>query len=472
MFDSGADALRFIASGDVAMVDLKVVGVGGQWLHLTIPAARFGAKHLEQGVGFDGSSGSGYAQVESGDVAALPVIESAFLDPFFEKTTLSFLCRVVSADTGEPVSADPRGIAERAEAHLRHTGVADQAWMAPEYEFSVFDAVQVRCGPYDTRVRIASHEADGRDGGVAIPHQGGYLRVPPGDQLHDLRTEIASILLGLGVPVRYHHHEVGAAGQCELEVALEPLVRAADHAMLAKYVIKNVARRRGKLATFMPKPIFGEAGNGMHVHQRLTRAGRPVFFDSGPDRYADLSDVALYYISGILMHGRALAGITNPSTNSYKRLVEGYEAPVHLFFGLANRAAAVRVPRYAVRPDEKRIEYRPPDFTGNVYLSLAAMLMAGIDGIARRSLPRDHYFGPYEFDLSTADAEFRARIAALPRTLEEALDSLRADHEFLTAGDVFTPAFLSGWMGARLRQDARAVAVRPHPYEYQLYLDT
>lgn len=471
MFESAQEALNYIHSNNIDMVDLKVVGIAGQWLHVTIPARQFTQKHFELGVGYDGSSGSGFGKVESGDVVARPEPASAFLDPFFERPTLSFLCETVTADTREPMRNDPRTVAKRAVEYMRNTGIADEAWMAPEFEFHVLDSVDVVDTPYHTTVDIHSSETEPDGTSPAIGVKKGYLRIPPADHLHDLRTEICLVLEQLGIPVRYHHHEVGAPGQCEIEVDLQPLVAAADRAMLIKYVVKNVARRRGKLATFMPKVVFGEAGNGLHVHQRLTRGGEPIFFDTARRNYADLSDLALHYTAGLLVHGRALTGITNPSTNSFKRLVEGYEAPVNLFFSLANRSAAIRVPRYATDPDDKRIEYRPPDFSGNIYLTLAGMLMAGLDGIGRELDPAAHHLGPFDVDIAKQDAEFRAKITPLPRSLYVALEALRDDHAFLLEGEVFTPEFIAGWIEAKRSNDALNIAARPHPHEYALYLD-
>jgi glutamine synthetase len=283
---------------------------------------------------------------------------------------------------------------------------------------------------------------------------------------------MALALEDMGISIRYHHHEVGAPGQCEIEVGLEPLVVAADNAMLIKYVVKNVAARHGKIATFMPKPVFGEAGNGMHVHQKLDKGGRPLFYDDRERNYANLSELALDYIGGLLNHGRALTGLTNPSTNSFKRLVEGYEAPVNLFFSLANRSAAIRVPRYAVDPEVKRIEYRPPDFTGNIYLTLAAMLMAGLDGIQSPVDPAARHFGPYDVDIAAQNEEFKRAITPLPTSLEQALAALKDDCAFLTKGDVFSGAFLESWVDAKRVNEERAIAARPHPYEFALYLDT
>ena len=471
MFTSPAEALKFIKDNQIQMVDLKIVGLAGQWMHMTIPARQFTQKHFEEGVGYDGSSGSGFTRVESGDVNALPQPSTGFLDPFWEQPTLSFLCDTVTADTRQPFPNDPRTIARRAVEYMKSTGVADEAWMGPEFEFHILDRIDVVNEPYRTGVAIQCAETDSDGQTTPIPHKGGYLRTPPSEQLHDLRSEVALTLEQIGIPVRYHHHEVGAPGQCEVEVQLQPLLRAADQALIIKYVIKNVARKRGKIATFMPKPVFGEAGNGMHVHQCLTKGGRPLFYDERQKNYANLSDLALHYTAGLLDHGRALTGLTNPSTNSFKRLVEGYEAPVNLFFSLANRSAAIRVPRYAVAPQDKRIEYRPPDFTCNIYLALAGMVLAGLDGIQRKLDPGQHNMGPFDVDIAKQSVEFREKIAAVPRSLHDALDALRTDHAFLLKGEVFSAAFIRDWVDAKREKDARAVALRPHPYEYELHLD-
>ena len=471
MFASTSEALEYIADHDIAMVDLKIVGMAGQWLHLSVPARQFTARHFEEGVGYDGSAGAGFGKVENGDMAARPLPATAFLDPFWDRPTISFLCDTVTADTKEPFPSDPRIIAQRAVAYMRASGIADEAWMAPEFEFHVFDRVEVTDLPYAAGVVIRCSEVHPEGTTPPITTKRGYCRVPPADQLHNLRSEIALTLEDLGVPVRYHHHEVGAPGQCEIEVGLAPLLQAADRAMLIKYVVKNVARRNGRLATFMPKPVFGEAGNGMHVHQKLDKNGVPLFFDQAERNYAGLSDLALRYVGGLLKHGRALTAITNPSTNSFKRLVEGYEAPVNLFFSLANRSAAIRVPRYAVSPGEKRIEYRPPDASGNVYLVLASMLLAGLDGVRSNFDPGQHGFGPFDVDIAKQDEAFRSRITPLPRSLHDALTALEQDRAFLLKGEVFSNAFLDAWIAGKRANDAAAVAARPHPHEFQLYLD-
>jgi len=471
MFETAQEALKFIRDNKIDMVDLKVVGVRGQWLHLTIPARQFTQRHFEEGVGYDGSSGAGYTSVESGDVVARPEPTTAFVDPFPERPTLSFFCETLRADTKEPLPSDPRNIARRAVEYMRSTGIADEAWMAPEFEFHVLDRVHIVDSPYHLSVTIRSAETEPDGTTAAIAPKGGYLCIPPTEQLQDLRSEICLELEKIGIPIRYHHHEVGASGQCEIEVTLSPLLKSADQAMVIKYFVKNIARRRGKLATFMPKVVFGEAGNGMHVHQKLTKGGRQLFFDEKRRNYADLSDLALHYVAGLLIHGRGLTGITNPSTNSFKRLVEGYEAPVNLFFSLANRSAAIRVPRYAVSPEDKRIEYRPPDFSGNIYLTLAAMLMAGLDGIQNRIDPQAHHLGPFDVDIARQGHELRARITPLPHTLYDALEALQQDHGFLLKGGVFSPEFVAGWIAAKRSADAAVIASRPHPHEYVLYLD-
>lgn len=471
MFGSVTEALQYVARQKPEMVDLKIASIGGKWLHLSLPAHRLSAAHFEEGIGYDGSSGAGFSRVEDGDVVALPDVGTAFVDPFFRHPTLSFICTTVRADTKEPLASDPRGIAQRAVAYMKSTRIADRAMMAPEFEFNIFNRVHVINEPYRTVVEIESAETAGDGTTVHTPPRKGYLLAPPAEQVHDVRAEIAATLEQIGVAVRYHHHEVGACGQCEIEVELGDLVRAADQAMIVKYVAKNVAARHGMLATFMPKPVYGEAGNGMHVHQKLDRDNRPLFYDGGDKSYANLSKLALQYMGGLLAHGRALTGLTNPSTNSFKRLVPSFEAPVYLFFSIANRSAAIRVPRYAVTPETKRMEYRPPDGTCNVYLALAGMLMAGLDGIQTGIDVSARHFGPFDVDIAHQDAAFREAIVPLPATLSEALAALVEDQAFLTKNGVFTSAFLTAWAESRRGEETMEIARRPHPYEYQLYLD-
>ncbi len=471
MFDSAKSALDYVKKHDVAMVDLKIVGMAGEWLHVSIPRREFTAKFFAEGVGYDGSSVPGFTSLESGDLAAMPDPTTGFLDPFFERPTLSFICNTVVADTKERYDKDPRSVGQRAEAALIKCGVADRAVFGPEFEFNVFDGVHITDDPFHTVVRIVADRDVDEGVGFRIPPQRGYMRTPPLDWTHNLRTEICEVLERMNVPVHYHHHEVGAAGQCEIEIAMDTLTQVADRTMLIKYVTKNVARTHKKIATFMPKPVFAAAGNGMHVHQKLDLGDQHVFYDDSGKNYARLSDLALQYVSGLLLHGRSLTGLTNPSTNSFKRLVPGYEAPVNLFFSEANRSAAIRVPRYATRPEDKRIEYRPPDFTGNVYLTLAALLMAGLDGIRQKLRPEDHDFGPYDVDMAAA-MDLRTKVASVPSSVREAMASLSEDREYLLANGVFTHGLIDSWVDLKLNRDAKAVELRPHPYEYQLYLDT
>lgn len=472
MFDDFAQALQFIECKGVRMIDLKFGDLRGAWHHVTLPASQFTADLMTEGVGFDGS-GVGFKSVESGDMVLVPDLSSAALDPFWSMKTLSLICHVCEAGTLAPFAGDPRAILARAEAYLADQGVATHSAWGPELEFYVFDSVAVENGVNCASYRVDSREAEwgsGQDGtGYRIARYGGYHAMPPSDTLYDLRSEMVAELEGFGVPVRYHHHEAGGPGQCEIEVPMLGALAAADTAMLVKYVAKMVAGRHGQTATFMPKPLHDEAGNGMHFHQVLWQGERNLFYD--PAGYAGLSRTAQHYIGGLLEHGPALLAFTNPSTNSYRRLVPGYHAPVNLFFSLANRSAAIRVPRYAANEASKRIEFRPPDATCNVYLAIAAQLMAGLDGIRRKIDPTAAGFGPYDENIFAWSAEERGRIAALPASLEEALDALERDHGFLLAGGVFTADLIEAWVRDRREHDVAALQARPHPYEVALYFD-
>ena len=471
MFSNYETAREWIRKHDVRMVDLKFTDLPGRLHHVTVPAAAFDERLLEEGVGFDGSA-LGLRSVKSGDLVLRPELTTGFRDPFCQAETLSFLCSVHEADTRESSPADPRTVALRAEAFMRAEGIAEASVWGPEYEFYVFDRVswenEVNAAGYRVQSREADwHSAEGGHGHL-IPLHGGYHAIPPKDQLHDLRSEMCLVLEEMGIPVKYHHHEVGGPGQCEIEIPMLGLREAADATQLVKYATRMTARRHDQTVTYMPKPLFGEAGNGMHFHQMLKGAGGNLFYD--PAGYAKLSRTALAYVAGLLLHGPAVLAFTNPSTNSYRRLVPGYEAPVNAFFSLGNRSAAIRVPKYADKPDTTRIEFRPPDATGNVYLAMAAQLMAGLDGIRRNLDPTALGFGPIDRDVfAMSDAE-RREIRPLPRSLAEALDAVESDHDFLLAGEVFHRPLLERWIAAKRAED-RGVATRPHPYEVALYFD-
>jgi glutamine synthetase len=471
MFQALDEAVAFIRHKSVAMVDLKFCDLWGRWRHVTLPASRFNQRLLETGVGFDGSS-LGLSAVKSGDLVLVPELATAFLDPFWDVPTISFLCATLEADSRQPFPHDPRTLAARAEEFLRTSGVGDSSLWGPEFEFYLFDGVSYENGMNVAAYRVESREADWKShelgSGYTIPRHGGYHAIPPQDHLHNARTKISMHLETIGVPVKYHHHEVGGPGQCEIETRMLPMVRAGDVTLLAKYVARMMAREMGMTATFMPKPLFGEAGSGLHFHQQVWRGEANAFYDAAG--YGCLSETARFYIGGLLAHGAAVMALTNPSTNSYRRLVPGYEAPVSAIFSLGNRSAAIRIPKYANQPESARLEFRPPDATCNPYLAIAAQLMAGIDGVRRRTDPTALGFGPYDEDVFSWPAEKRAQIKALPTSLDEALDSLERDHGFLLEGDVFSREMLQRWV-KRKRSEERSVRDRPHPYEIELYYD-
>ncbi len=471
MFRDFQAAKRHVVDAGVEMVDLKFTDLAGRWHHVTIPSSQFKEELLRDGVGFDGSS-VGLRSVKAGDMVLLPDLTTGFRDPFWDSHCLSFICSAFEADTKQPFSRDPRNIARRAEEYMRELGVADESVWGPEFEFYVFDKVSFSNGVNTASYRVDSREAlwQSANGGLGhlIPLHGGYHVIPPKDQLFNLRSEMALELERIGIEVKYHHHEVGGPGQCEIETPLMTMLRAGDATQIVKYVAKMVARRHGQTVTFMPKPLFGEAGNGMHFHQQLRRGGENVFYSV--DGYGKLSQLALWYIGGLLHHGAAVLAFTNPSTNSYRRLVPGFEAPVNCFFSLGNRSAAIRVPKYADQPDTARFEFRPPDATCNVYLALAVQLMAGLDGIQRRLDPRELGFGPIDANIFTWTEEQRRAVKPLPASLREALEALERDHEFLLAGGVFDEGQIAEWI--RIKYDEYyGVRNRPHPFEIELYFD-
>jgi len=471
MFKDFASAAEYVQANQIQMIDLKFSDLWGRWHHVTIPQAEFDANLMEAGVGFDGSS-VGLKSVKSGDMVLVPDLSAAFVDPFWETPTLSFICNTLEADTKQPFGRDPRQIARRAEAYMRETGIADRSLWGPEFEFYIFDRVHFENGVNVASYRVESGEANwnsaGGGHGHYIPLHGGYHAIPPKDQLYNLRTRMVTLLEAAGVPVKYHHHEVGGPGQSEIETPLMGLLEAADASMTIKYITKMTAHQAGQTVTFLPKPLYGEAGNGMHFHQQLFKAGRNVFYDETHPLL--LSQTALHYIGGLLTHAPALLGFTNPSTNSYRRLVPGFEAPVNCFFSSGNRSAAIRVPKYATQPDKVRFEFRPPDATCNPYLAMAAMLMAGLDGIRRQIDPTAAGFGPYQEDIFSWTPERRAQIKNLPTSLGEAVQALETDHDFLLAGDIFDEEMISEWIQIKRRED-REVRTRPHPYEVELYYD-
>ncbi len=471
-FNSLHQAQRFAEQGHIQMIDLKFTDLWGRWHHLTIPRSQFTPALMEDGVGFDGSA-VGLKSVKTGDMVLVPDLTTGFVDPFWDVPTLSFICTTLEADTKETFPNDPRNVARRAEEYLAESEIADRSQWGPEFEFYVFDSVAYENEMNRSGYSVESGEAAWRSGagghGHNIPLHGGYHAIPPRDTLYSLRTEMCTCLEAMGVPIKYHHHEVGGPGQCEIEIPLTGLLEAGDVAMAIKYTIKMVAHRHGHTATFMPKPIYGEAGSGMHFHQHLFKGGRNVFYN--PKGYGLLSDVALSYVGGLLLHGPALLAFTNPSTNSYRRLVPGFEAPVNAFFSVGNRSAAVRIPRYATQPDRVRIEFRPPDATCNVYLALTAQLMAGLDGIRRGIDPTDAGFGPIDANVFSWTDEQRADIQALPTSLKESLEALAADSDFLLAGDVLSPELIDQWIAYKMEDEYYQVRNRPHPYEMELYFD-
>ncbi len=471
MFTDFEQAAAFVRDHGIAMVDLKYCDLWGRWHHVTLPATRFGPAVMERGVGFDGSS-VGFTHVSAGDLVAVPDLDTACVDPFCEAPTLSFVCSVLQADTRAPFPGDPRTVLRRAEAFLASTGIADRTLWGPEFEFYVFNGVAYENGMHVASYRVESAEGEWNSravgSGYTVPRHGGYHAVPPQDHLDAVRTRIALHLGAMGVEVKYHHHEVGGPGQCEIEIPLLPAVQAADAVMKVKYAARRTAAAMGLTATFMPKPLHGEAGSGMHFHQQLWKADRNVCYDRSG--YGCSSEAARHYIAGLLSHGGAVMAFTNPSTNSYRRLVPGFEAPVSAVFSLGNRSAAVRIPGYANRPDNARFEFRTPDATANPYLSVAAQLLAGTDGMLRGADPAALGFGPVDGDVASLPPEARERMKALPASLGAAMDALARDHAFLLAGGAFSDELIERWIRKK-REEERELVGRPHPYEVEMYYD-
>jgi glutamine synthetase len=472
MFQHFDEVQHYLKEHGFQAVDLKFCDLWGRWHHLTLPAKQFTPAIMEAGIGFDGSS-VGLKTVKSGDMVMTPDLGTAFEDPFWEQKTLSFICTTLDAETNEIFVNDPRNLAQQAESYLRSTDIATESRWGPEFEFYIFEEAAYENEINRAGYRLNSAEAEWNSmesaQGAYIPLHGGYHASPPKDRYYNLRAAIAQQMDASGIAVKYHHHEVGSPGQQEIEIPMMGLVKAADAVMLAKYITKMVAFQDEKVATFMPKPLHGEAGNGMHVHQHLFKGDTNLFYD--PDGYGYLSDTALYYLGGLLYHGAAVLALTNPSTNSYRRLVPGYEAPVNAFYSLGNRSAAIRIPKYAKQPETARFEFRPPDATSNPYLALAVQLMAGIDGIQKKMNPTELGFGPIEEDAFSWTDEQRAAIKPLPTSLDEALKALEKDYEFLLAGDVFSEELIESWVEHKRENEVAPVSKRPHPYEMSLYFD-
>jgi glutamine synthetase len=472
MFQTLQDVTKFLEAHHIEAVDLKFCDLWGRQHHITVPPNQFTTELLESGIGFDGSS-IGLKNVKSGDMVMVPDLTTGFLDPFWEAPTLSFLCTALNAADYEIFSNDPRNLTRKAESFLQETGIADESKWGPELEFYIFDEVYYENTNHRAGYELVSYEAeadsDNSPGGSYIPIHGGYHAAPPKDKSFQLRQEITQHLLEMGIPIKYHHHEVGSFGQVEIETTMMGLLEAGDAIKLIKYTAKMAAASRNQAVTFMPKPIFQEAGNGMHFHQHLFLEGNNLFYD--PEGYGKLSQLARYYIGGLLHHGPALLGLTNPSTNSYRRLVPGYEAPVNAFYSLGNRSAAIRIPKYANQPDTTRIEFRPPDASCNPYLALASQLLAGIDGIKQELDPSQLGYGPIDEDIFSWSSEQRETIQPLPTSLEEALTALENDYEFLLAGDVFSEELLQEWVEHKREEEIDPVRIRPHPYEISLYFD-
>jgi len=466
------EVLQFAKKNGVKMVDLKFTDLPGSWQHFSVPFHELSEDTFDEGLPFDGSSVRGFQAINESDMLIIPDAATAFLDPFTAVPTLSLVCNIAYPGTKEPYSRDPRYIAQKAEKYLRTSGLADTAYFGPEAEFYIFDSVSYASTDNKQYVEVDSDEAhwnSGRAGGKGhlMRVKEGYFPVAPNDTQQDLRTEMALTLEALGIPVETQHHEVGAAGQAEIDIRFGTLVKTADAMLLYKYVIKNTARKYGKTVTFMPKPVYGDNGSGMHTHQSLWKEEKPLFYDV--DGYAGLSQMARYYIGGILTHAPSILAIAASTTNSYKRLVPGFEAPVNLVFSKGNRSAAVRIP-LTNNPKAKRVEFRPPDPTANPYLLFSALLMAGLDGIRNEIDPSDYGFGPVDRDLYSMSAEELREISSVPGSLEESLKALENDHAYLLEGGVFTTDLLEKYIDLK-REQSDVVRLRPAPIEFALYYD-
>lgn len=467
-------ALNLVKKVGADDVHLKFVDLVGKWHQVALPVSNFTTELFTKGVNFDGSSIPGFTRLESGDLGLVPDPTTHFVEESESARSVSFVCNCIEADTRKPFARDPRRVAERAERYLAKSGIADKALFMPELEFNLFDEVMLMGLPDVTGYTVMSLEGgiDPEYNSKAFPWIGprrGYHALPPADEHVDVRSQMVHQMEQAGIAVKYSHHEVGSAGQCEIEVRADTLKRTADHIMIGKYIIKNVAADNGLTATFIPKPLYSQPGNGMHFHQHLVKNRKYIFYKKGG--YGNLSKIALYYIGGLLRHGGALLALACASTNSYKRLVPGFEAPTCFVFAIGNRSAAVRIPKDINSAERARVEFRPSDGSANCYLSTAAMLMAGLDGIKRKIDPEKEGFGPLDKDVFTLQDVEASGIQPVPFSLGEALEALKADHRFLLEGGVFTEDLIETWIDLKHATEVREVMRRPHPYEIELYLD-
>jgi len=464
------EAIEFSKKNEARLVDLRFTDLPGISHHVSYPISELDESSFEEGFGFDGSSIRGWAVINESDMLLVPDPATAFMDPFTETPTLVMLCDVVDPITRQHYERDPRWIAQKAELYLNNSGVADTAYFGAEAEFFIFDNIRFdqneHCGFYyiDAEEGRWNSGREQNNLGYRPRYKEGYFPVPPTDHYQDLRSEMVEVMLKCGLNIECHHHEVATGGQAEIDQRFDTLVKSADNMMLYKYVVRNVAHQYGKTVTFMPKPLFGDNGSGMHTHQSLWKGGKPMFAGDG---YAGLSQLALWYTGGLLKHARALSAIIAPTTNSYKRLVPGYEAPVNLAYSRRNRSAACRIPMYSASPKAKRVEFRPPDPSCNPYLAFASMVMAGLDGVLNKIDPGE----PLDKDIYDLSPEEMKNVPSMPGSLEEALTCLEEDHAFLLKGDVFTEELLETYISYKRKSEADAVRLRPHPYEFALYYD-
>lgn len=463
--------LKFVKDNKIQFVDMKFMDMPGQWQHITFPVTQFNAGSFEDGFGFDGSSIRGWKAINESDMLIIPDPNTMWVDPFVTAPTISLTCDVYEPATKEKYSRCPRNIAQKAQAYLLSTGIADTAYFGPEAEFFVFDDVRFDSSQNSSFYFVDSVEGkwnSGRDEGPNLGYKPrykeGYFPVAPTDSLVDLRNEMVINLMNAGLDIEAQHHEVASGGQCEIDCRFQPLVLAADQLLMFKYIVKNTAKKNNRTVTFMPKPIFGDNGSGMHVHSSLWKKGKPLFAGNG---YAGLSEMALYYIGGILKHAPSLLAITNPTTNSYKRLVPGFEAPVNLAYSQRNRSASIRIPMYSNSPKAKRVEFRCPDPSTNPYLAFSAIMMAGLDGIINRIDPGE----PLDKDIYDMEPEELKNVPSTPGSLDAALECLKKDHDYLLKGDVFTEDVIDTWIKYKTDKEIKPMALQPHPYEFTLYYD-